>query len=264
VSILVATYNVLADSYVNPAWYPSVRRDLLAPARRAQAVADHVLALDADVVCLQEVETPMFAAITARMAPAGYHSELVKKEQGRPDGCAFYARRSTIDVRRTRGLAYADARGGNRASGHVAQIAEVAIDGQTVAIANTHLKWDAPAAGSDDRIGYRQMVELLEQRARVTPAPRAWIVCGDFNSSRASDVVSALAAAGFRSTHAHLVDAATCYANRRAEMVDYIFHDSGVTAEPLPIAEVRDDTPLPRVDQPSDHVPVLARFTLVP
>ena len=81
----------------------------------------------------------MFAAITARLAPAGYHSELVKKEQGRPDGCALDVRRPAIEVRRTRGLAYADARTGGRASGHVAQIAELTIDGQAVAIANTHL-----------------------------------------------------------------------------------------------------------------------------
>ena len=107
-------------------------------------------------------------------------------------------------------------------------------------------------------------MQLLEERRRVAPAPRAWVVCGDFNASRASEVVAALTAAGFRSTHAHLVDGATCYANHRAEMVDYIFYDAGLTAEPLPIAEVRDDTPLPRVDQPSDHVPVIARFTIVP
>lgn len=52
----VATYNVLASAYIKPEWYAGVPAHLLDPAWRVPAVARSVAALDADLVCLQEVD----------------------------------------------------------------------------------------------------------------------------------------------------------------------------------------------------------------
>ena len=66
--------------------------------------------------------------------------------------------------------------------------------------------------------------------------------------------------AGFRFSHAGCRPVATCNPNRRAKMIDYLFHDGALRAEPFALPAVDDDTPLPSPDQPSDHVAVVARF----
>ena len=66
--------------------------------------------------------------------------------------------------------------------------------------------------------------------------------------------------AGFTFTHATQRFGATCNANRKAKMIDYIFHQASLRAHPVPLAAVGDTTPLPGPTEPSDHVPVVAQF----
>jgi len=57
--------------------------------------------------------------------------------------------------------------------------------------------------------------------------------------------------------------AATCNANQRAKLIDYLFFNAKLRAVPRPLAPVGDTTPLPGPHQPSDHVPVAATFELL-
>ncbi len=56
----VASYNILADSYINPAWYPGTDAELLDPAHRHPALVERIARMAADVICLQEVESDVF------------------------------------------------------------------------------------------------------------------------------------------------------------------------------------------------------------
>ena len=87
-----------------------------------------------------------------------------------------------------------------------------------------------------------------------------WIVCGDFNVNTDDEVISRLRHNGFNYSHAEDPDAATCNANRRARMIDFLFHDARLSPEPIALTQVRDDTPLPDPDEPSDHVAVAAKL----
>lgn len=69
--MLLCTYNILADGYINPAWYTGVPAALLQPAPRRAALLRRVTGLDADVLCLQEVEAPVFQALLAELGPRG-------------------------------------------------------------------------------------------------------------------------------------------------------------------------------------------------
>ena len=102
------------------------------------------------------------------------------------------------------------------------------------------------------------MHEILAMRERERDGV-PWIVCGDLNARPDSDVVRAFEAAGFAHTHAD-APAPTCNANRRAKLIDYIFFERPLAAEPRPVVPLDDTTPLPSATQPSDHVPVTAEF----
>jgi hypothetical protein len=43
-------------------------------------------------------------------------------------------------------------------------------------------------------------------------------------------------------------------------MIDFVFYDRRLRAEPMALPVVEDHTPLPGPTQPSDHVAVLARL----
>src|SRR5688572_6528119 len=90
VSFTVATYNVLATAYIKPEWYPGVSDHLLRAETRVPALVRHVEALGADVLCLQEVEPDVFAALGDRLGPLGYAGYYQQKGRNRPDGCATF------------------------------------------------------------------------------------------------------------------------------------------------------------------------------
>ena len=255
----VATYNVLATSYIKPEWYPSTPHEVLDPQHRIPAVAEHLVRLHADIFCLQEVEEPMFAFLLRRLSPLGYVGEFTKKGLGRPDGCATFLQTSSFQVTRAASLLYHDGDRDRSVSGHIAQVLALQAGEHRLGLCNTHLKWDPPGTPQDKQFGYRQITQLLNERTRVTPPCSGWLICGDLNTPPEGSVIEALRKAGFRYSHASS-PGPTCNSNRRAKMIDYLFHDAALRARPLPLSEVTDHTPLPGREHPSDHIAVLAEF----
>jgi len=221
----LATYNVLATAYIRASYYPDVEPRWLDPAWRGPAILERVRALEADVLCLQEVEAKVYEAL--REALPGYVWTWLPKTGSRPDGCATAAR----TVLRTRELAYADG------SGHVALLTEVAPG---VTVANTHLKWQH---------GLPQITELLREAPQV--------ICGDLNVTGNDPVLQALRARGMREAFDG-APAPTAVANGQAKKIDHIFHASTLTARPEPPVPITDHTPLPSAEEPSDHLPLVA------
>lgn len=256
----VASYNVLADAYVNPRWYGGVPASVLDPAWRRPALVGHVSGLAADVLCLQEVEDDVFRDLEARLGPLGYEGHYAPKGGGRPDGCATFVRAGALPIRDVRAVYYADAAGRGADSGHVALVLRVEDGGRPVAVANTHLRWDPPGTPVADRLGCRQVTQLLAERAALAPGGAAWVIAGDFNAEPDSEVVRALGRAGFVDAYRGGAQRPTCNANRRARRLDYLFHTRDLESHPEDIAVIDDRTPLPSPEQPSDHLAILARF----
>ena len=252
-TMLVSTYNVLADAYVRRAYYPLTPDAVLDPARRRPALLSRIEALDADLVCLQELEPAVFSFLEARLAARGF-SAWMSPRPGRPDGCAILAR-EPVRVLSVRSLAFDDGRGG-RPSGHVAQLAEVAIGERTLSLANTHLKWDPPGASPEERWSLRQAGELLATLGDSVPA----IVCGDLNATPEDALLDLFRRNGF--LEAHPGAPPTCNPGRRAKTIDYVLVRGARVVEPMATAPVGDLTPLPSEEEPSDHVPLLARIDL--
>lgn len=259
-SFTVASYNILADSYMNPAWYPGIDAVLLDPAHRHPALVERIVRLAADIICLQEVESDVFWLIDERLTAAGYEGKYVSKGGRKPDGCASFLKVDTVALCAVHTIYYADGSGTQPASGTIALITVVEHEGRQVGIATTHLKWDPPGTPPAKQVGLRQVRELLDARAGLAPGCSSWIICGDLNVTPDSAVVQLLQTAGFCDAYAAHPRAFTCNANRNARRIDFLFHSGDLVAEPAVLPTIDNDTPLPSAEQPSDHLAISAKF----
>jgi mRNA deadenylase 3'-5' endonuclease subunit Ccr4 len=256
----VASYNVLADAYINPRWYEGVADFVLDPAWRHPALLEHISRLGADVLCLQEVEWDLFQALEARLGLLGYRGHYAQKGRGKPDGCATFVRAGAFPRQDAHTVHYADGAGSAGDSGHIALVVLLEDAGRPLAVVNTHLRWDSPGTPVAERWGYRQVSQLLAERTTLAPGGAAWIIAGDFNVTPGSEVVRLLEAAGFSDAHLGPADRPTCNANRRARRIDFLMHSRELVSHPADIPVIDDHTPLPSTEQPSDHLAILARF----
>ena len=256
----LTTYNVLAQAYITPTRYPRTPGPVLASAWRQPVLVRHIVALDTDVVCLQEVEDETFAAVQQALGPLRYTGHFAKKGAGKPDGCATFVRQNSLAWGAVHPLMYSDGIGTERNSGHLALVVLCAYQGRLLGLVNTHLQWDPPGTPPDRQRGSRQIRPLLQERGRIAPSCEAWIICGDLNVTPESDVVAVLRAEGFDYTHRTLAETYTCNANARANMVDYVFYTEAFRAQPVAVPVIDDQTPLPSYEQPSDHLALMAHF----
>lgn len=249
-TLTVISYNILADAYVRPDYYPNTPPAALRPAERRAALLDHLEHLAADVLCLQEVQDDAYPAICARLAAS--QSRFAHKTEGKPDGCATLVA-PRLPLHQTHTLSYADN------TGHVALLVAVELDGRRLGIANTHLRWDPPQTAPAEQVGRRQLGLLLEAVERFTPRCHGWIVCGDFNATPSSALLQAAHQHGFLDPYADQ-PAPTCNSNRAAKRIDYLIHSPTLTCQPHPLPPIDDQTPLPSATQPSDHLAIGGTF----
>ena len=212
-----------------------------------------------DILCLQEVEADVFDALRAGLAGLGYSGTHAMKDRGRPDGCATFFCSARFTLLADRRMAYSDGDGGVD-SGSILQLLLLGHEGKRLEIANTHLKWDPPETPRERKLGYRQIVQVIDALTPETSAPDGQILCGDFNVAPESDVIEALLADGFDYAHRHCSGAVTCNSDKRPKLIDHLFYRGSLRARPIPPAKVDAETPLPSPDQPSDHVPLAAEF----
>jgi endonuclease/exonuclease/phosphatase family metal-dependent hydrolase len=249
VSFTAFTWNVLADGYLDRRFYPRSPSAALEPEGRRARVVERAVALEADLLLLQEVEPATFAALAARLPDHAAH--FAPKGADRPDGVGALVRRSALLVRSTTTLAFDDAIAGRKASGMVALLLE--LDALTVAV--THLTWDAPDAPPERRRAPRQVAQLLA----ALPA-RTRLVAGDLNAGVDDAPVRALLESGLQDAFAARPQALTCVANARARRIDFLLHSADLAATPLDLPAITDEAVLPSLDEPSDHLPVGVRL----
>lgn len=257
-ALRITTYNVLATAYLAHGRYQTPA-ELLRPERRQAAVTERVAALGADVICLQEVEPRVYAALGARLASLGSVGTFCPKGCGRPDGCATFVRTAAAAMREWARVEYADdGAGPGRPSGTVALLTVLEYAGRALGVANTHLRWDAPGTPAEAQLAPRQAAQLLAEVRRSGVPAGAWVLCGDFNQEADGPACAALRSAGFEPAHADRPHVRTCAANGRARLIDFVFVGPALAAAPLDPPPLADDAVLPSATEPSDHLPLLA------
>lgn len=256
VDLRIASYNILADAYIKPEWFPHTPADLLRPRSRHAPLARRIAGLDADIVCLQEVEPDSFNALQSALTPHGYVGVMAQKQQGRPDGCAVFHRLERSPGHRVH--YFSDRLEDGRASGHLALSVDFDVGGARLRVACTHLRWDRPDRPVDQHQGMQQATELITEVIRKAPEA-LWIVCGDFNARPGEPLVQAFEAAGLLDAYSGRHQP-TCNANGEPKAIDFLFHSSVLRAQPDRLPPLEALTPMPSEQEPSDQLPIAARL----
>ena len=259
-SFVVCSYNTLANAYIDPRYFPHVAVEHLQPEWRMGALADAIERRAAQILCLQEVEKETFDVLKRRLAKSGYAGEYLKKAGERLDGCATFFDRRQFTLADVRRVTYDDGTADRAASGSVALLLRLRHGARSIGIASTHLKWESPTTPPELRIGLRQARQMISEIAAMAPASDAWIACGDFNATVQTPTLETFRAAGFVDTFAAHPDAFTCNSNEITKRIDYLLHRGALTASPHPVPPIHATTPLPSLEQPSDHLAISATF----
>lgn len=257
----MATYNVLASAYVQRAWYRRTPALVLDPAWRVPALVQHISKLNADILCLQEVEPETFVALRTFLGERGYEAQYARKLAGRPEGCAILYRRQAFELLDVRSVPYTDGGGAAPDSGYIALVARFQCSGGRLGVINTHLTWDSPDTKPAAQRGLRQAQQLAAEYENISAQARGWIIGGDLNAVPASEIASVIKRAGFEYAHRDLAGVVTCNVGGNARLIDYLFYSPALLADPVtPAPAIDESTILPSAEQPSDHIAILAKF----
>jgi mRNA deadenylase 3'-5' endonuclease subunit Ccr4 len=261
VTFSLCSWNILAISYIRPEYYPNTPPASLGTQWRVPALARQAAALGVDILCTQEAEPETFVVIENRLKGLGYSGSLQMKGRRKPDGCATFWRTNRCRLVNEHRKFYSDGAGGPN-TGNIAQVLAFEVSGVRLDLVNTHLKWDPPGTPLDRSLGYRQVSQAVAALPPRTPSG-IQIICGDLNVTPDSPVVELLSDAGFDYTHRPGPGVFTCNTGREPKLIDYIFFRGPLHAAPVTLPTIDGDTPLPSPEQASDHLPLIANFTLL-
>ncbi len=255
-SFSLATYNILAQAYIRPRRYPNSPRSALERASRRRLVLERLEQLDADILCLQEVEPDAFADISQLFGDRYYG--IFEQKRGKPDGAAIFVR-SWIVFRESHTLHYAAHDSGDD---QLALIAQVCVGARELSIVSTHLRWQAPETPKASHLGRRQLVELLEHKRATAGEDATWIIAGDFNANSESVVLQAAFDDGFQLSCRSQRPWDTTNINGRRRKIDYmIFPRDHLVSKPGKLPRLARDAPMPSMNEPSDHLPLRVDFS---
>ena len=255
--IKVASYNVLANSYIKLEWYTRSNPEVLQWENRKNLLTKKITEINADIICLQEVETDAFEVLENSLKKS-YSGVYYKKGYDKPDGCATFFRKDKLSLKNEHAVYYSDEAKGKINSGHLALVLDFEFDVGMLRVANTHLKWDNKNKGR--HLGYKQITELIDSHIKKDSHSYGWVMCGDFNAQPNSFVIKEVLKNNFEDAYANK-EQPTCNPNGRAKRIDFIFHSTQIVSSPTKLPTIEDTTPLPSEVEPSDHLAIMAELT---
>eukprot|EP00656_Telonema_subtile_P058335 TRINITY_DN9854_c0_g1_i4.p1 TRINITY_DN9854_c0_g1~~TRINITY_DN9854_c0_g1_i4.p1 ORF type:complete len:380 (+),score=103.24 TRINITY_DN9854_c0_g1_i4:147-1286(+) len=142
-SLRVVQYNVLADVYAKPDWFPYCNPAYLGWDYRKANLMMELIAMDADILCLQEVDR-YGDFFLPELRCRGYRGVFAKRpHKQKRDGCAVFYKHARLKKKEDHSIQLNDLvrRGGNRfATNNVAQLLSFEVDGADLLyVLNVHL-----------------------------------------------------------------------------------------------------------------------------
>uniref|UniRef100_A0A8C9FP56 Angel homolog 2 n=1 Tax=Pavo cristatus TaxID=9049 RepID=A0A8C9FP56_PAVCR len=186
----VMSYNILSQNLLedNSHLYKHCRQRLLIWTYRFPNILQEIKQLDADVLCLQEVQEDHYRKeIKSSLESLGYHCEYKMRTGRKPDGCAICFKTSKFSLISSNPVEFfrRDIPLLDRDNVGLVLLLQPKFPCKTnaaVCIANTHLLYN-PRRGD---IKLTQLAMLLAEIASVAPQKNGTfcpiIICGDFNS----------------------------------------------------------------------------------
>ncbi|NXG65213.1 ANGE2 protein, partial [Hemiprocne comata] len=186
----VMSYNILSQDLLedNSHLYKHCRQRLLIWTYRFPNILQEIKQLDADVLCLQEVQEDHYRTeIKSSLESLGYHCEYKMRTGRKPDGCAICFKTSKFSLISSNPVEFFrhDIPLLDRDNVGLVLLLQPRFHCKTsaaICIANTHLLYN-PRRGD---IKLTQLAMLLAEIASVAPQKDGTfcpiIICGDFNS----------------------------------------------------------------------------------
>lgn len=250
IPVHIISYNILAQAYLLPERYLGIPPEFLEAEARQSRLIQHIQSMDADLVCLQEVEPAFFEKLQAAL-PA-LHG-LYAPKTGRPDGLAtFYKPSLTLTHQQVLHFENADP-----GYDHIAQI--LCFEGPESAfrLGNTHLRWQRNDTPESKHQGVLQLTELLDAMDTLPASPR--VICGDLNANAGSPVIARARERGLRPPPHEGRPADTAIINGRFRRLDWVlFELRGMRGQERPLPSLKHVGHMPGAVEPSDHLPLHA------
>ena len=261
----MVTWNLLAPTYATETKFPWASKQALSWSHRRQLIVQQLTAIDADIVCLQEVEVAQWDELYAQLHGLGYDGVLQETRNGHPVACATLFKRDQLVCVRTESRSRAMIAVAEMAPGHAsAGAAGDAQQRQRLYVANVHLE-AGPQKEQQRLLQLGSLLKRLRMQAEAdgtsASSPAAappLIIAGDFNcepqsaphamlSARPGDGAPGSGAASLKgavaAAAASLLPLHDAYAScpppwgpalrstfRNGRVLDYIFTSSAVEA----------------------------------
>lgn len=253
----VVTWNVLAQAYIKPGRYDHVPTAALQPEPRRQLLLEQIVAQDADIYCLQELEPDCLAAI--EQALGGRYAVVYGQKRERPDGSAVLVRRDTASIVQHEILHFEAIEPG---WDHLAVLALLQLGAHRLAVVSTHLRWQPARVPREQHLGRRQLLEILARREALLGDWPAWLIAGDFNALSESVVLQAALERGLRLSCRSQRPWDTVNIDGRRRKLDYLLYTpEHLAPAPGVLPRLERSTPMPSEIHPSDHLPVAVTYT---
>lgn len=224
-SFTVLSYNILCQHYATAKMYSYTPSWALNWEFRRESLKQQIIDTNADIICLQEVETQSFEEYWLKvMADAGYRGmfhakyrarRMNEKDAKKVDGCATFYKYSKFSLAEKKSLEYTQIvlnsqkykksddvfnRLQSRDNIGLVTVFQHLETGQQVLVANTHLHWD-PALNDVKTVQVGVLLEEIEALVKklLKTTDDSFmknlpvVICGDFNSQLHSAVYRLLA-----------------------------------------------------------------------
>ena len=156
----VVSWNILAENYAYHHFYKHLGKEtgrVLDWKNRCKQILEHLGAIDADIICLQECQE--FAMMQSVLAGWGYDGEYKQRTGHKEDGLAIFWRREKFEIIGKSSWLEFGATMGREGEDRVALRVTLAYQRKTITIATLHLDYKRPRSQI-------QMAELLAQWVR--------------------------------------------------------------------------------------------------
>lgn len=199
--VSIVSWNLLAPSFAQPSKYPWAKPTDLDWVHREAKIVKQLSEMDADIVCLQEVEVALWDGMLRQLDDLGYEGVLQETKRGHPVANAVLLRRGLLRVVRTESrsralitvLAACEQPGPAApisGAGFRTAVRESARPLSPLYLGNVHLE----AGGDKGTTRLNQLRSLLrrmksQQEVDDTAAADApLLLTGDFNFDRSADL----------------------------------------------------------------------------
>lgn len=184
--VRICSWNILAVAYANCKAFPDVEPSVLSWDRRKGQVARALELMNADIVCLQEVDRPL-----QDLGLQEYEQVRAQRPDGRADGCIIAWKKGSFTLVTSEVISFDNHVPSTSGSdterfrrGNCAAIAELRRSSSkgprsTFLVATTHLCWEVEC----EDVRQQQASVLLEAlKARSQRLGHRTVLCGDLNA----------------------------------------------------------------------------------